>query len=73
MPFMVNPSFEKLLSDMNAYVYEREYDFAFGDLVPYILANALAINIVIVSNNADNYEVCVIRCDNEISLQYRVQ
>ena len=56
---MVNPSFEKLLSDMNAYVYEREHDFAFRDFVPYILVNALAINIAIVSNNADNYDVCI--------------
>ena len=67
MPFMVNPSLETLLSDMNAYLYKRKYDFSFGDLVPYILANALSINIAIVSKITDYHDVCIIRCDNEVS------
>ena len=64
---MVNPSLETSLSDMNAYLYNRKYDFSFGDLVPYILANALSINIAIVSKIADYHDVCIVRCDNEVS------
>ena len=47
--FIENVSIEKLISEMDAYLYRRQYDSSFGDLVPYILANALTVNIVIVS------------------------
>ena len=66
MPFMVNPSLKTLLSDMNAYSYKKEFDFLLGDLVPYILANALFINIAIVLRIADSHDVCILRCDNEV-------
>ena len=65
MYFMEHFSVGRLISEMDAYLYHKQYDSSFGDIVPYILANALAINIVIVSQTDHNYDVIAIRSDDK--------
>ena len=47
---------------MNAYVYHKQYDSLFGDIIPNIISNALEINISVISKTGN----CVFRV-NEIS------
>ena len=63
--FMENFSVGRLLSEMDAYLYHRQYDSSFGDIITYILANAFSINIVIVSQTELDYGVIVIRSDDK--------
>ena len=62
--FFENFSVDTLISEMDAYLYNRQYESSFGDIVPYILANALSVNIVIVSKAGFDYDVIVIQCDS---------
>ena len=64
MYFLENVSIENLISEMDAYLYRRQYDSSFGDLVPYILANALTVNIAIVSKMEFDYDVIVVGGDD---------
>ena len=65
MYFMDHFFVGKLISEMDAYLYHKQYDSSFGDIVQYILANALTIDIVIVSQTELNYDVIAVRNDNE--------
>ena len=40
---------DKLLRGMNEYIYEKRYNSSFGDLVPDILANAMKIDVLILT------------------------
>ena len=64
MSFYVNPSIETLLCEMTDYLHHKHYDSSFGDIVPYILANALEINIVIMHDMSFIYDPYVVKCDN---------
>ena len=58
----VYSSFESYENYMNAYVYHKQYDSLFGDIIPNIISNALKINISDISKTGN----CVFRV-NEIS------
>lgn len=47
--FMIDTSNDNLFEYMNLYIYDKLYNTPYGDLVPLVLANALNINIVIIS------------------------
>ena len=48
-----------LTDGMNEYISHKRYDTSFGDLVPVVIANAIHVDLVIVSNN---YQVVKIKC-----------
>ena len=45
------------------YVYKKHCNSSFGDLVPYIIANSLQINIIIISKS-DRYSLHGITCSD---------
>ena len=38
-----------LTNGLNDYIVHKQYDTAFGDLVPIIIANALSVNLLIIT------------------------
>ena len=64
MYFIENVSIEKLISEMDACLYHRQYDSSFGDFMTYILANTPTVNIVIVFKMEFDYDVIVIGGDD---------
>ena len=55
-----------LIRDMETYVYNRHYNTLFGDLVPYIIANSMKMNIIIISKPF-RYEMRYISSNNNQS------
>ena len=55
LPFVYSMPKAHFFYEMNRYIYERVYDSKYGDLVPLITANALSINIIIVSKTDNCY------------------
>ena len=51
-----------LLQGLNEYVNNSRYETSFGDLVPSITANALSVNLLIIENNGNQFEVQLIDC-----------
>jgi hypothetical protein len=47
----VEGTFEELLYK---YVFSKQYNTSFGDVVPYVIANALNIRLIIIDNYLDN-------------------
>ena len=47
--YMATVFLDVLMWEMKAYVYQKHYNSSFGDLVPYIIANSLRVNIIIIS------------------------
>ena len=68
--FIENNSKDTLLRGLHEYIVNKKYDTSFGDLVPIIIANALMVNILIVTLNNNNvtlnnnnvYECQLIQC-----------
>ena len=54
--YMATLSLDVLMWEMKAYVYRKHYNSSFGDLVPYVIANSLRINIIIISK-LDRYSL----------------
>ena len=50
----INGSSCNLWSGLIAYVNEKEYESLFGDLVPHIIANAIFVNIIIVTETGSH-------------------
>ena len=48
--FLLEPFRDNLVHYMNQYVYDKVYNTPYRDLVPLIVANALDINIVTISD-----------------------
>ena len=61
--YMATLSLDILMWKMKAYVYQKHYNSSFGDLVPYIIANSLQINIIIISKS-DCYSLHYITCSD---------
>ena len=63
--FLINGTSADLISYMYLYLYEKIYDTPYGDMVPLVLANALGLNLIIISKSTAG-RVC---CDvlNEIN------
>ena len=55
-----------LIRDMETYVYNRHYNTSFGDLIPYIIANSMKMNIIIISKPV-RYELRYISSNNNQS------
>ena len=53
LPFMGEDSSLLLFQSLYAYTVDKHYDTEFGDLIPQICANALNVNINIVSRHVD--------------------
>ena len=51
---------------MNDYIYNKRYDSSCGDLVPVVLANALAIKLLIVTRNTNMYDVLLIESERAV-------
>ena len=53
---------DALKSGMFKYVFEKQYDTDFGDIVPYVVANALNIGLIIMNDfsNLDNIHSVII-------------
>lgn len=60
LPFVNNNCISELRNGLKEYILNKNYDTAFGDLVPLIAANALGINIIIVSKQRSYEDVLVI-------------
>ena len=65
MWFMEHFLFERLISEMDAYLYHAQYASSFDDIVTYILVNALTINIIVVSQTALDYGIIAIQSENK--------
>ena len=53
---------DELLIRMNDYIDTKIYDSSFGDLVPVILANAMKIDLLILTEFEENYTCDCIPC-----------
>ena len=60
IPFVDGASMLNLLYGMHAYIDHKQYDIPFGDIVPQVVANALEMNIVIISKNDTNFSCDVV-------------
>ena len=67
IPISKGVSFELLMRGMNAYVYHKQYDSLFGDIVPNIISNALKINIMIIYKTDNIFRVQEISPINQSS------
>ena len=61
--YMATVSLDVLMWEMKAYVHQKHYNSSFGDLVPYMIANSLRINIIIISK-LDRYSLHEITCSD---------
>ena len=44
------------------YVTHKQYDTSYGDIVPFIMSNAICINFMIIIQLADSYRVQLVEC-----------
>ena len=51
-----------LQQGLHEYVNNSRYETSFGDLVPISIANALSVNLLIIENNGNQFEVQLIDC-----------
>ena len=69
LQFLVDSCHNDLVYHMNQYVFNKIYDTDFGNLVPLVLANALHVNIGIISEGVQGYNARVIHanaCNNTL-------
>ena len=59
---------DKLLRGMNEYIYEKRYNSSFGDLVPDILANAMKIDVLILTKDGANYTCDFVYSTHDITI-----
>ena len=53
---------QALYSGVNKYVTHKQYDTSYGDIVPFIMSNAICINFMIIIQLADSYRVQLVEC-----------
>ena len=53
---------QSLYSGVNKYVTHKQYDTSYGDIVPFIMSNAICINFMIIIQLADSYRVQLVEC-----------
>ena len=61
--FIEGNGLPSLISGLNDYIYNKRYDSSYGYLVPVILANVLAIKLLIVTRNMNMYDVLLIESE----------
>ena len=65
LPFVYNMPKTHFFYEMNRYINERVYDSKYGDLVPLVAANALSINIIIVSKSDNCSSSCTVQSSHK--------
>ena len=67
--FLINGTSADLISYMYLYLFEKIYNTPYGDMVPLVLANALGLNLIIISKSTAGYDIRRVCCDvlNEIN------
>ena len=53
---------QALYSGVNKYVTHKQYDTSYGDIVPFIMSNAICVNFMIIIQLADSYRVQLVEC-----------
>jgi hypothetical protein len=64
-----NGSSQELILLMKRYIYSKDYDSNYCDIVPIILSRILCINICIIDKNSPN-GFCMIKCDRSTEVVY---
>ena len=61
--FLVQGTHADLLSQMNMYLYEKCYNTPNGDMMPLVLCNALRLNLIIIGQTENGYDIGKVVCD----------
>ena len=60
--FLINGTSTDLIYYMCLYLYDKVYDTPYGDMVPLVLANALGLNLIIISKSTMGYDIRQVCC-----------
>ena len=70
LPYMGGISQQSFFKEKNEYVHEKLYNSNFGDIVPIICANALMINIIIISYENPTHNFYIIGAEHSNVFAY---